>query len=202
MRPVKSGSITLDKTNITKRSIHDRLKMGLAYIPEDRMTQGILPKSSLAESLILGSHRFLFKNGAPFEMSVARQHAREAINEYHILAPDEKVNTGRLSGGNIQKVVIAKAFLLGNLVGLKAVIAFNPTRGLDVMSTRFVHEKLVELRDSEKAVMLISEDLDETLSLCDRVYVMYKGAVVGEFQRQDFDPYQIGALMVGGGKSL
>jgi simple sugar transport system ATP-binding protein len=115
------------------------------------------------------------------------------------LAPDEKVNTGRLSGGNIQKVVIAKAFLLDELVGLKAVIAFNPTRGLDVMSTRFIHEKLMELRNTGRGVLLISEDLDESLSLCDRIYIIFKGSVVGAFPREEYDPYRIGALMVGGG---
>ena len=198
MGEVKAGKVYLDGKEVTHLSIQKHLEQGLANIPEDRIKQGILPGRSLAETLILGSHHFLFKH-TPFDIEVAKKHARQAIDDYHILTPSENVNTGRLSGGNIQKVVIAKAFLLDEQVGLKAVIAFNPTRGLDVMSTHFVHEKLMDLRNSGRGVLLISEDLDETLSLCDRVYVIYKGAVVGEFKRQEFDPYRIGALMVGGG---
>lgn len=199
MSHVKEGHVYLDGKEVTNLSIKKHLENGLANIPEDRIRQGILPGRSLAETLILGSHNFLFKN-KPFDIEVANKRARDVIEDYHILTPNEKVNTGRLSGGNIQKVVIAKAFLLDEMVGLKAVIAFNPTRGLDVMSTNFVHEKLIGLRNSGRGVLLISEDLDETLSLCDRVYVIFKGAVVGEFTRQEFDPYRIGALMVGGGK--
>lgn len=200
MKHAKNGSIFLNGEEITNKSIHERLQAGLEIIPEDRMVQGILPHCSLAETLILGSHKFLFKTGS-YDVNKSNQLARDAIKDYHILAPDEKVNTGRLSGGNIQKVVLAKAFLLDSLVGLKTVIAFNPTRGLDVMSTHFIHEKLLELRNSDRGVLLLSEDLDESLSLSDRVYVVYKGSIVGEFTRQEFDPYRIGALMVGG-KSL
>lgn len=198
MSRVKEGKVLLDGKDVTHESIQKHLEGGLANIPEDRIAQGILPRRSLAESLILGAHHFLYKNKS-FDIEVANQYARRAIDYYKILTPSEKVNTGRLSGGNIQKVVIAKAFLLDEQVGLKAVIAFNPTRGLDVMSTHFVHEKLMDLRNSGRGVLLISEDLDETLSLCDRVYVIYKGAVVGEFNRSEYDPYRIGALMVGGG---
>ncbi|HEX2978771.1 MAG TPA: ABC transporter ATP-binding protein [Anaerolineaceae bacterium] len=198
MRHVKSGSVFLNGVDVTTKTIQERLKGGLANIPEDRMAQGILPHCSLAETLILGSHTFMFKK-ASYDVQRANKLARDAIRDYKILAPDEKVNTGRLSGGNIQKVVIAKAFLLDELVGLKAVIAFNPTRGLDVMSTRFIHEKLMELRNTGRGVLLISEDLDESLSLCDRIYIIFKGSVVGAFPREEYDPYRIGALMVGGG---
>ena len=95
-------------------------------------------------------------------------------------------------------MIVARSFLLSELVDSTLLIAFNPARGLDVMSTTFIYEKLIEQRNAGKSVLLISEDLDDSLSLCDRVYVMYKGKVVGEFERKAFEPYTIGALMVGG----
>ena len=102
-----------------------------------------------------------------------------------------------LSGGNIQKVIVARALMLSDLVDLNILIAFNPTRGLDYMTTQYIRKKLVEVRDRGKSVLLISEDLDESMLMCDRVYVMHQGTVVGEFSREEFDPYEIGALMVG-----
>jgi simple sugar transport system ATP-binding protein len=197
LRPVRSGRISVVGEDITTVSIKDRLAKGIALIPEDRIRQGILPRNSLAETLILGPHNFLFTHGS-FDLQRARAMARKAIKEYNIAAPNEDIAASRLSGGNIQKVVAARAFLMSDLVNLRLIIAFNPTRGLDIMTTRFIHDRLMQMRNEGKGVLLISEDLDESLRLCDRVYVLYKGSVVGEFERAQFDPYKIGALMVGG----
>ncbi len=84
------------------------------------------------------------------------------------------------------------------VISLNLLIAFNPTNGLDVMSTQFIQDKLVEMSSRDKGVLLVSEDLDESMLLCNRIYVMHKGRVTGELQRADFDPYVIGAMMAGG----
>jgi general nucleoside transport system ATP-binding protein len=198
LRPVVEGDISVLGKEITKTSIRNRLGMGLSLIPEDRINQGILPNMSLAETLVLGPHHFLFGRSILFNKQKANGLARKAIEKYQIKALDERDPTSLLSGGNIQKVIVARSFLLSELVDSTLLIAFNPARGLDVMSTTSIYEMLIQQRNEGKSILLISEDLDDSLSLCDRVYVMYKGKVVGEFERKTFEPYTIGALMVGG----
>ena len=197
VRKARTGKITVGGKDITRSGIKDRLKAGVAFIPEDRIRQGILPTMPLADTLVLGPHHFLFGNAIIFDSRKVDRLGREAIREYQIKAPDERIATCLLSGGNIQKVIIARAFLLSTLVNLELIIAFSPTRGLDVMSTRFIHSKLVEVTRACGGVLLISEDLDESMLLCDRIYAMHGGRVAGEFDCSEYDPYAIGAVMVG-----
>jgi ABC-type uncharacterized transport system ATPase subunit len=198
VRPCKSGKISIFGKEITSGSILDRLKAGVFLVPEDRIHQGILPNLSLSETVILGPHHFLFKNSLMLDFKRTYRLGRDAIQEYQIKAPNERASTCLLSGGNIQKTIIARAFLFSSILELNLLIAFNPTNGLDVMSTRFIQDKLVEMRSCDKGVLLVSEDLDESMLLCDRIYVMYKGRQTGEIARADFDPYVIGAMMAGG----
>src|SRR5207247_1506469 len=120
---------------------------------------------------------------------------REAIAEYAVQAPSEDAPTAALSGGNIQKVLVARAMLLTRLTGGRALVAMSPTRGLDVRATEFVRGRLLAFARGGGAVLMISEDLDELLQVCDRMLVMFRGAIVGDFGRSDFDAYRIGALM-------
>ncbi len=195
LRQVAEGEILSQSRDITHLNIRQRLLSGLTLIPEDRINQGILPDLSLAMNLILGPHNVLFGKGILFKSKQVNALAEKAISEYRILAPNVEIECRLLSGGNIQKVLLARAFLQGSLVEPVLLIAFNPTRGLDVMSSEFVHEKLIEHRKAGHSVLLISEDLDESLQMCDRIYVMYQGKVAAEFLRDEFDPYEIGGYM-------
>jgi simple sugar transport system ATP-binding protein len=195
MKPAASGEIWVKGENLTHTNIRQRILAGVSLIPEDRIRQGILSTASLAHNLILGPHHKLFGKSILFDHNLVKQLSLKAIQEYQILAPNEEIETRSLSGGNIQKVIVARAFLQSTLVDPVLMIAFNPTRGLDVMSSEFIHSKLYEYRDSGAGVLLISEDLDESMLLCDRIYVMYKGEVVAEFQKDEFDAYKIGSFM-------
>lgn len=199
MRASQEGQIVIRNANVTEARVRKRLELGVSFLPEDRIRQGILPTMTLAESLVLGPHQFLFDGSAIFDEGKANRLAQRAIEQYKIVAPNERVSAQLLSGGNIQKLIVARALLLCDLVNATLMIAFNPTRGLDVMSAEFVRDKLIERRNQGQGVLLISEDLDESLVLSDRIYVMHKGHVVGEVARPEYDPYAIGALMVGGG---
>jgi general nucleoside transport system ATP-binding protein len=152
----------------------------------------------LSETLILGPHNFLFKDSILLDFKRTYELGRQAIQGYQIKAPNERSDTCLLSGGNIQKLIIARAFLFSSITELNLLIAFDPTNGLDVMSTQFIHDRLLEIGSSGAGILLISEDLDESMLLCNRIYVFYKGRVVGELARADFDPYVMGAMMTGG----
>jgi len=197
LQAIAEGNVRIASRDVSRSSIKERLNLGVALIPEDRVRQGILPNQSVAETLILGPHHFLFAKSLIIPKEKVRSLARDLIARFRIAVPDDRTRTSLLSGGNIQKVITARAFLLTDLVEPTMMIAFNPTRGLDYLSTKFVRSRLIELRDRRACVLLVSEDLDESLAMCDRIYVMYRGKVVGEFARGAFDPYRIGALMTG-----
>jgi ABC-type uncharacterized transport system ATPase subunit len=192
-----SGEVLLDGRPITRLPIRERLRLGISFVPEDRVREGILPHLSVAENLVLGVHPVLFPSGR-YDAATAGGVAEQAIAEFRIVCPGPDAPAGTLSGGNLQKLVTARAFLLAEQLGARLLVALNPTRGLDVPSTEFVHRKLVEFCGRGGGVLLVSEDLDELLKLSDRIAVLDRGTVVGTFERQAFDPYAIGRLMAGG----
>jgi general nucleoside transport system ATP-binding protein len=198
VRVANKGKIAICGQKVTGGSVIDSLRAGVYFIPEDRIHLGILPNLSLSETLILGPHHFLFKDSIMLDFKRTYELGREAIQEYQIKAPNERSATCLLSGGNIQKTIIARACLFSSITDLNLLIAFNPTNGLDVMSTQFVHDKLLEISSSGRGILLVSEDLDESMLLCNRIYVLHKGRVAGELARADFDPYVMGAMMSGG----
>lgn len=199
LRRPAEGVIALAGRDVTRASVRERLGAGLAYIPEDRIEDGLLPSLTLAENLMLGLHHWAFPRRRLFDRRIARELTRQAIDEYAVLARSEEARAATLSGGNIQKVLVARAMALARLTRGVVLVAMNPTRGLDVRATEFVRKRLLEFARQGGAVLLISEDLDELLQLCDRMLVMYRGSLVGDFGRKDFDPYRIGALMAGTG---
>jgi general nucleoside transport system ATP-binding protein len=175
-RPVRGGDV---------RAAHDA---GLGYVPEDRLGTGVAPNLSIAMNIALKSYR----DGGPFlRLGHMRERAEQAIQTYAIKAPGPDAEADTLSGGNIQKVVLAREFA-GDL---KVLIAASPTRGLDVSAVETVHRHLIEAAERGVGVLLISEDLDEILALADRVLVMYEGRLT-EAPRDDVDA--IGVLMAGG----
>lgn len=192
--PITEGRIILDETDISHISNQDLFRMGVAYIPEDRLHDGFLPKANVAQNLILGHHRNLpYSNGLFINWGVVFNESRKFIREYNIKTSGPEDIGGNLSGGNIQRVLIARAFSMPS----KLMVAHNPTRGLDIPSMDFVYEKMLKRREEGYATLLLSEDLDELLRICDRIAVIYRGEILGILHRTKFDKYSIGRLMSG-----
>ncbi|HXL02644.1 MAG TPA: ABC transporter ATP-binding protein [Candidatus Atribacteria bacterium] len=193
----RKGRIFFRGEDITFLSTKERIKRGIAHIPEDRMQRGIISDFTVWENLIIG-----FEDQPPFvkgkftlNHSFLKQFSSQKIKEFEIDAPGNDVLVKNLSGGNQQRVVLARE-LSGNVVLL---VASQPTRGLDIAATEYLRNKLLELKNQDKGIILISADLDEIRSLSDRVLVLYEGKIMGELSPES-DEYQFGLLM--GGKSI
>ncbi|MCS7242454.1 MAG: ABC transporter ATP-binding protein [Candidatus Caldatribacterium sp.] len=196
LRKPKHGTITFRGKDITLASPKERIRLGIAHIPEDRHRLGVILDFSVWENLLLG-----FETESPFRrgwmtlnLSAARQFARQRIQEFEIAVPHEGVPLRTLSGGNQQKVVVARELAFEPAL----LVACQPTRGLDVAATEYLRRVLLAARRKGKAVLLISADLDEIRALSDRVLVMYEGRIVGELAPES-DEYQFGLLMGGKG---
>lgn len=194
VRTLQSGSVDVDGEPLAGRPTAVWLESGVAYVPEDRHRDGILPSASIMENLVLGAQRSVrFRKGPFVDWSAARRHAEEAIRTYSVKASGPSAPAAALSGGNMQRVILARAF--SHRPGF--LILHNPTRGLDIPSTQFVYDRVREAAAEHSAVLLMSEDLDELTHLCDRVLVLYSGRIVGERQRGHYDQYELGHLMAG-----
>jgi ABC-type uncharacterized transport system ATPase subunit len=168
---------------------------GVAYVPEDRLGTGVAPSLSIASNLVLRSYRDHYASRGPLlRLGAIRERAVDLIRRYSIAAPGPSAPARLLSGGNLQKVVLAREFS-GKP---KLVVAASPTRGLDVGAIETVHTYLRDAAAEGVAVLLISEDLDEILGLADRIAVMYEGAIVGVTSRADASVEEIGLQMAGG----
>jgi simple sugar transport system ATP-binding protein len=171
-----SGKISIKGNDVTGESVRHRLEMGMAYIPEDRKTDGLVSEFSIAENFMINaSYRSRFTTGPNINFAARREIADQLVKDFDVRTPSADTPAGKLSGGNQQKVVVARE--LSRNVDL--LIASQPTRGVDVGSIEFIHERIVAERDERKAVVLISTELDEVLSLADRIAVMYRGKIVG-----------------------
>ena len=194
LRLATGGKIKLydkDITNYSPRSIREDK---IAHIPEDRRQRGIISNYTVAENLILGSnHRPPFNEGLTLNFSAINNHADKLIKDFDIRPSDRDNLLKSLSGGNQQKVIVARE-LFGEP---RLLIAAQPTRGLDVGSTEFVHQQILNERDKGKAILLISADLEEILSLSDRIAVIYEGKIVDVLDPKKTDEKEIGLLMTG-----
>jgi ABC-type uncharacterized transport system ATPase subunit len=194
VRPVHAGSVSVDGADLVGARTRRWLASGVAYVPEDRHRDGILGASSVTDNLLLGSQRSpAFRRAGLVDWRRVREHSRATIERYAIKTPSSEAPAGNLSGGNIQRLVLARAFEREPSV----LVLQNPTRGLDLRSTRFVYDRVHEARDRGCAVVLISEDLDELSLLADRMVVLYSGEVVGQSRRGYYDAYALGRLMAG-----
>jgi simple sugar transport system ATP-binding protein len=194
VRALHRGAVDLDGESLAGRPTAAWLESGVAYVPEDRHRDGILPSASIMENLVLGAQRSVrFRKGPLMDWGSARRHAEEAIRAYSVKASGPSAPAAALSGGNMQRVILARAF--SHRPGF--LILHNPTRGLDIPSTQFVYDRVHEAAADHSAVLLLSEDLDELTHLCDRILVLYSGRVVGERRRGDYDQYELGHLMAG-----
>ena len=188
-----SGQIRLSGQNITQSSVRDCLHAGIAFIPESREEDGLIASFSIEENLILDLHDLPpFAKGPQILQSVVAESAKKQVAEFDIRAQSAKDPASSLSGGNKQKVVLARELSRP----VKLVVASQPTRGLDVGSIEFVHERMISERDSGRAVLLFSTELDEVAALADRIAVMYRGEFIA-IVPADTSREELGLLMAG-----
>jgi len=176
LRKIHNGSITVAGKDLTKSNVRQVLEAGVGYIPEDRKKDGLVGDFSVAENLMLdGSFGKPFAKGVQIDFAKRDEIASKLIQEFDIRTPSAGTLAKQLSGGNQQKVVVAREMSRD----LRVLIASQPTRGVDVGSIEFIHEQIVAARDAGKTVVIISTELDEVLALADRIAVMYRGRIVG-----------------------
>ncbi|MEM2529085.1 MAG: ABC transporter ATP-binding protein, partial [Ignisphaera sp.] len=194
IRRPASGKILINGIEITGAPPAKIFQMGVFYIPEDRIGDGLLPTMSVSENVILGHHNNPpFKRGILMDWNIVHRTVEKYVKEFKVKAQNVGIPAGTLSGGNIQKLQIIRALIREP----KIILAHNPTRGLDIATVDMILRKFLELRNKGASILLISEDLDELMSICDRIMVMYKGEVMGIIRRENFDLYKIGAMMAG-----
>jgi ABC-type uncharacterized transport system ATPase subunit len=197
LRKPADGRITLVGKDVTRTSTDDRLHEGLGHIPEDRQRRGLVLDFSLAENMALHDfdERPFSRLGwlYPRRMLAA---ARRLIQEFDVRGGGPQTPAASLSGGNQQKVILAREVSRAPQV----LIAAQPTRGLDVGAIEFIHRRLVEQRDAGRGILLVSFELDEILSLSDRILVLYEGQIVGEYA-PDVSEEELGIAMTGGGRA-
>jgi simple sugar transport system ATP-binding protein len=192
IRGVTSGTITLDGTDITHRSVHTRGEAGLSHVPEDRHRRGLILDYSVADNLIFGQQHKFTTSGLLDRVAIIAN-ARQRIIEYDIRPTDPSLAARALSGGNQQKVVIAREMSRAFTV----LLAAQPTRGVDVGAIEFIHAELRKARDAGKAILLVSAELKEVLTLSDRIAVMYGGRLAAMFSRSEASEETIGPYMTG-----
>ena len=194
LRPTTHGNVFLKGRDITQASPREITNSGMAYIPEERMRDGMIKDFSVAENLILREHHQLPYSQAGFlNLKEVSANADALIESYNVKTPSQDTLVKNLSGGNIQKLVLARELSRKPDV----LIASQPTRGLDIGATEYVHERLLEQREAGRATLLISEDLDEILALADRIIVMFEGSIMGELPRAAATAEKLGLLMAG-----
>lgn len=176
LEPLAGGKMTLDGKDLTKMKVKDRLRHQLGYIPEDRSTDGMIASFSIAENMILDLYDTPpFATGVNMHPKVVMENASKLQEEFDVRVTSLQDPISTLSGGNQQKVIVARELSRP----LKLLVASQPTRGLDVGSIEFVHQRIVQQRDMGTAVILVSTELDEVVGLADRIAVMYRGKIVG-----------------------
>ncbi|MHB8076379.1 ABC transporter ATP-binding protein [Desulfosporosinus fructosivorans] len=194
LRKLSKGKISLNGKDCTKMSPARIIQQGLGYIPEDRLHVGTLPSFSIWENLILKDHHLPpFAKRLLLQNRVIMSHSSSLVEKYGIKTPNLETPTGRLSGGNIQRVILAREITRSPV----ALVAAYPTRGLDIGATEYLHSKLLEARNNGIGVLLISEDLEELSSICDNIAVLYEGRVMKVMSVEETDERSLGLLMAG-----
>ncbi|MFP4373420.1 MAG: ABC transporter ATP-binding protein [Spirochaetaceae bacterium] len=192
---LESGVIRLYGEDLGPYDIRERRDRGVGFIPDDRSRYGLILPFSLADNLVLGRHhRPPFVGNLQFiQRQEIQRFARQAIADYDIRTPSEAIPAHALSGGNQQKVIVARELSSGP----KLLVASQPTRGVDVGAMEFIYRQLVSAKEQKKAVLLISADLDEVMSMSDRIGVIYKGRIIKIFDRASANKEEVGFYMMG-----
>jgi len=193
LRPIATGEVHLLGENLVGRSTKQILAKGVGYVPEDRSADGLVKDFTVAENLVLDMYdRAPYGSAWVLQPDAIGRNARERIDEFDVRTPSADAPAGTLSGGNQQKVIVAREMSRP----LKLFVASQPTRGVDVGSTEFIHRRIVHERDIGSAVLLVSSELDEVVALADRIAVMYRGRVLATVPA-DTPRERIGLLMAG-----
>jgi simple sugar transport system ATP-binding protein len=189
------GTVEVDGQPTSGRDPREMIAKGVSHVPEDRLHTGLSPSASIEENLVLKSYRRPPISAGPFvRRRAVRRNAETLIERFGVKTTGPTVSTRLLSGGNVQKVLLAREFSAAP----KVLVAASPTRGLDVGAIETVRGLLLDASRSGTAVLLITEELDEALALADRVAVIYEGRIVGVVDRASADLTEIGLLMGGG----
>lgn len=193
-RKATSGRILLDDKDITGTEVKDRIAMGIGYTASDRYRYAMVQDMSLAENMFLKSSylKKWVKNGI-VKWKAVQKYTRDQIKTYAVKAPDDSVPMGSLSGGNQQKVIVAREVDMGH----KVIIFDQPTRGLDLGAINYVHKTILAEKEKGKSVLLVSTELSEIFALSDRIAVMYKGKIMGIYKNGELTTEKIGLLMAG-----
>jgi simple sugar transport system ATP-binding protein len=195
MRPPSRGAVTVDGRRLRGGDAREAIRAGVAHVPEDRLHTGVAPSLSIASNVVLKSYRGgHVAKGPLLKLRTIREHASHLIQRYDVRGGSPDLPARQLSGGNLQKVVLAREFEGDPRV----LVVASPTRGLDVAAIETVHRYLREAASRGVGILLISEDLDEILALADRVAVIYEGQIVGEVDAGETTVEEIGLLMAGG----
>jgi simple sugar transport system ATP-binding protein len=191
-----AGSVTIGDEDITLASPRRLHQLDVAHVPEDRQRDGLVLSFDLVENLVLDSYYAKpYSRGILMDWDEARRHAEELIDQYDIRTPSAQLTASSLSGGNQQKLIVAREFARDT----RLIIASQPTRGIDVGSIEYIHQRIVEERDDGAAVLIVSSELDEILALADRVLVMYRGRIVAEVPGSEATAAELGLFMAGAG---
>jgi general nucleoside transport system ATP-binding protein len=194
LRPIRSGHIRLDGKEITNATPNHIIDAGVGHVPEDRQHDGLIVSFSIADNLVLDTFdRPPFARGVVRDFVAISEAARERATAFDVRTPSIDIPASTLSGGNQQKVVVARAVSRD----IKLLIASQPTRGLDVGSIEYIHERMVAQRDRGVAVLVVSPELDEVIALGDRIPVMYRGRIVDTVASEAAVREEIGLLMAG-----
>src|SRR5262245_24666667 len=194
LRQIDSGTITIGGHHTEKAGPRDVSDLGVAHIPEDRGRDGLISPMTIAENYILDSYyRAPYSKNGVFDLEAVNKAAEAGVKDFDIRTPSIETRAGSLSGGNQQKVVVAREFS----VPVQLVIAAQPTRGLDVGSIEYIHRRLVQQRDAGAAIVIVSTELDEVLAVGDRIAVMFDGKIVGTLTGPDATYENLGLLMGG-----
>jgi simple sugar transport system ATP-binding protein len=194
MRPMVAGAITVQGQKVQSGKARSAIAQGIAHVPEDRLHTGLASSHSVEDNLALKNYRTMSRFRILKRKSI-REQSTDLIERYDIKTPGSQTPVRLLSGGNVQKVLLAREFSALP----KVLIAASPTRGLDVGAIETVRERLIEAANNGVGVLLISEDLDEIMSLADRILVMYEGRIVDNVPADSADRARIG-LTMGGSK--
>lgn len=194
LRKSTAGSIKFNGNNITNKSPRKFKDSGIGNIPEDRHKRGAILDFDISENLILGfQHKKPFSKPFKMDYKAIKDRAKKLIPEFDIRTPSPDVKIRSLSGGNQQKVIVAREISQDP----DLLIASQPTRGVDIGAIEFIHRRIIEQRDQGKAVLLVSAELQEVMSLSDRIAVIYEGKIVGIVNSSEADEFKIGAMMTG-----
>ncbi|HQY91992.1 ABC transporter ATP-binding protein [Caldilinea sp.] len=194
LRGMTGGCVELDGHDASAWQPGKRTDAGLAYIPEERMHDGIVQEFSVSENLVLQDYDHApMSNGILLNFGAIAKRSRELVRDFNIRTPSIDTATRSLSGGNIQKLILARELSRDP----KVLVAAQPTRGVDIGATEYIHQRLLDQRGHGAAILLISEDLDEILALADRIAVIYEGRIMAIVPREEATAEQLGLLMAG-----